>query len=140
MSLYRVALPVLAMAGLLCVLAYLMLDYVLPYSNERKEQLRDRIKGKKEVATQNQQKLWFLGKGRYIINFLSYDRNARQLSQVQVFELHPTQFRLTRRVYAASARWDGRGWVFANGWMRPFGDHTTTVYTPITSPLLLLIA
>src|SRR5207244_9799115 len=80
-SLYRVALPVLAIAGAISVLAYLMLDYILPYSNQRVEQLRNKIKGKKEVAAQNQQKLWFLGKGRYIINFLSYDRNAKQLSQ-----------------------------------------------------------
>src|SRR5204863_2153928 len=59
-SLYRVALPVLAMAGVISVLAYLMLDYVLPYSNQRVEQLRNKIKGKKEVTAQNQQKLWFL--------------------------------------------------------------------------------
>jgi LPS export ABC transporter permease LptG/LPS export ABC transporter permease LptF len=137
MSLYRAALPVMAMAGVLCVLAYLMLDYVLPYSNERKEQLRDRIKGKKEVATQNQQKLWFLGKGRYIINFLSYDRDAKQLSQVQVFEFHPAEFRLTRRVYADRARWDGQGWVFEHGWMRSFADNRTSTYSPIVRPLRL---
>jgi LPS export ABC transporter permease LptG/LPS export ABC transporter permease LptF len=137
MSLYRVALPVMAIAGVISVLAYLMLDYVLPYSNRRVDELRNRIKGKKAVLAQNQQKLWFLGKGRYIINFLSYDRNAQQLSQVQVFEFHPVKFRVTRRVYADRAKWDGEGWVFEKGWMRSFADDGSTTDSPIVRPLRL---
>jgi LPS export ABC transporter permease LptG len=137
MSLYRVALPVVTIAAVISLLAYLMLDYVLPYSNQRVEQLRNRIKGKKEVIGQNQQKLWFLGKGRYIINFLSYDRNAKQLSRVQVFEFHPAAFRMTRRVYADRARWDGEGWVFESGWMRSFADNGMSSFSPIVRPLRL---
>jgi LPS export ABC transporter permease LptG len=136
-SLYRVALPIVAVAVAMSVLSYLMLDYVLPYSNQRVDELKRQIKGQRTVAAQNQQKLWFLGKGRYIINFLAYDRNIRQLSQVQVFEFHPTEFRLTRRVYAESARWDGEGWVFERGWMRSFGENKKIVYTPISTPLRL---
>lgn len=138
-SLYRVALPIIVMAGVMSVLSYLMLDFVLPYSNQRVDQLRNKIKGKNTVAAAaQQQKLWFLGKGRYLINFLSYDRNLKQLSQVQIFELHPTEFRLTRRVYADRARWDGSGWVFDHGWMRSFAeDGITTVFTPIAAPLRL---
>lgn len=136
-SLYRVALPVLALAVLMSALSYFMADYILPYSNQRMEQLHNKIKGKGPVAVQTQQKLWFLGKGRYIINFLSYDRTSKQLSQVQVFELHPTLFRLARRVYADRARWDGQGWVFENGWMRSFTDSRAVVYTPITTPVRL---
>jgi len=89
------------------------------------------------VAAPHQQKLWFLGKGRYIINFLAYDRDEKELSQVQVFEFHPTKFRLTRRVYAEHARWDGTGWVFSNGWMRSFLDNGNTTYAPINTPLRL---
>src|SRR5437763_7386944 len=137
MSLYRVALPVMAIAGAISVLAYLMLDYVLPYSNRRVDELRNRIKGKKALVTQNQQKLWFLGKGHYIINFLSYDRNAQQLSQVQVFEFHPAKFRVARRVYADRAKWDGEGWVFEHGWMRSFADDGSMTDTPIVRPLRL---
>jgi len=136
-SLYRVALPIVGIAVLMSVLSYLMGDYVLPYSNQRVDQLRNKIKGKGAVAVQNQQKLWFLGKGRYIINFLSYDRNAKQLSQVQVFELHPTRFRLTRRIYAERARWDGQGWVFERGWIASFADNGTSTYTPFVEPIRL---
>ena len=140
-SLYRVALPIIVIAGVMSVLSYLMLDFVLPYSNQRVDQLRNRIKGRKTVAAAQQQKLWLLGKGRYLMNFLSYDREAKQLSQLQVFEMHPTEFRLTRRVYADHARWDGTGWLFENGWMRSFADDgTTTTFTPIQTPLRLYYA
>ncbi len=136
-SLYRVALPVVGLAVVMSGFSYFMLDYVLPYSNQRVDQLRNKIKGKGPISVQNQQKLWFLGKGRYIINFLSYDRTAKQLFQVQVFELHPTLFRLARRVYADRARWDGQGWVFEHGWVRSFTDNRSVVYTPITTPIRL---
>jgi LPS export ABC transporter permease LptG len=140
MSLYRAALPIVGIALAISVLAYLQLDYVLPYSNQRVEELRNKIKAKRNahtVATPHQQKLWFLGKGRYIINFLAYDRDDKELSQVQVFEFHPTKFRLTRRVYAEHARWDGVGWAFSNGWMRSFGDDGSSTFAPITRPLRL---
>jgi lipopolysaccharide export LptBFGC system permease protein LptF len=60
---------------------------------------------------------------------------------VQIFELHPSIFRLTRRVYAERARWDGQGWVFENGWLRSFADDgRTVVYTPIVAPIRLQYA
>ena len=136
-SLYRIAMPVVSIAVAMSVFSYLTADYVLPYSNQRVDELRKKIKGQRTVSARDQQKLWFLGKGRYIINFLAYDRNAKQLSQVQVFEFHPTQFRLVRRVYAESARWDGQGWVFERGWIRSFGDNRTVIYSEIMQPLRL---
>jgi LPS export ABC transporter permease LptG len=140
MSLYRAALPIVGIAVVISILAYLQLDYVLPYSNQRVEEERNKIKAKRNIhaiSTPHQQRLWFLGKGRYIINFLAYNRDEKELSQVQVFELHPTKFRLTRRVYADHARWDGVGWAFSNGWMRSFGDNGSSTYSPITTPIRL---
>src|SRR6266849_3185117 len=68
-SLFRVALPVVAVAGVISALAYFNLDFVLPYANQRVNQLRSQIKGRKNVPSASQQRLWFIGKGRYLINF-----------------------------------------------------------------------
>ncbi|PYQ29846.1 MAG: LPS export ABC transporter permease LptG [Acidobacteria bacterium] len=136
-SLYRIALPILAVAAVVSIFAYLILDFVLPYANERAGEIKNRIEGKPAATKASEQKLWYLGKGRYIINFLSYDRNKRELSQVQVFELHPTDFRMTRRVYARVARWNGSAWAFEDGWMRSFTDDGRSTFTPITTPLAL---
>jgi LPS export ABC transporter permease LptG len=138
-SLFRVAVPIVGIAVIISVLSYLLLDFVLPYSNQRVDTLLTEIKKGKAaaVAAGNQQKLWMLGKGRYLINFLNYDKNLKELSQIQVFELHASEFRLTRRVYAKTARWNGHAWVFENGWMRSFTDDGGSTYSPITTPLAL---
>lgn len=136
-SLYRAAVPVITVAGAIALLAYLNLDFVLPYANQRVAQIGNRIKGRKVVRTADQQRTWFVGKGRYIINFLSYDAVTRQVGQIQVYEFHPTEFRITRRVYANRAKWDGRGWVFSDGWIRSFTDDGSTTYTPIVNPIRL---
>ncbi len=135
-SLFRVAVPIVVVAALISVFAYFVLDFVLPYSNQRVANLRRQIEGKQPIASASQQRTWFVGKGRYLINFLSYNRERRELSQVQVFEFDPAEFRLTRRVYAQRARWTGKGWTFDNGWVASFPkgrDHTfTAILRPIT--------
>lgn len=136
-SLFRVAVPIVVVAALFSGLAYLLLDFVLPYSNQRVATLRRQIEGKKPVASASQQRTWFVGKGRYLINFLSYNRERRELSQVQIFEFDPTEFRLTRRVYAQRARWTGKGWAFEDGWMASFPKGTDHTFTPIVRPVTL---
>jgi LPS export ABC transporter permease LptG len=136
-SLYRVAAPIMAVAVVISLIAYLILDFVLPYANERVYEIRRRIEGRAAITATAQQKLWYLGKGRYLINFLAYDPDAKRLTQVQVFEFHPSEFRLTRRVYADRATWNGQAWAFENGWMRSFTDDRNSTFTRITSPLPL---
>ena len=136
-SLYRLGLPILAIAALMSVLAYLNLDFVLPYSARRVDEVKRKIEGKPAMTASSQQKLWYLGKGGYIINFLAYDATSKRLSQVQVFEFHPTEFRLTRRVYAKRANWNGQAWVFEDGWIRSFLDDGTSTFAQITTPLAL---
>ncbi len=136
-SLYRVSLPIVAVAALVGVLAYFVRDFVLPYSTRRVQEVRRRIEGKETRSAATQQKLWYLGAGRYVINFLSYDRTLRQLSQVQVFEFHPTEFRLVRRVYARTATWTGLAWRFEDGWIRSFQDDGNSTFTPMTRPVTL---
>ncbi|HEX9984609.1 MAG TPA: LPS export ABC transporter permease LptG [Thermoanaerobaculia bacterium] len=139
-SLFRVALPIIAVAAVISVLAYFILDFVLPYSNERVARLKRRIEGKTPITASAQQKLWFLGKGRYIINFLSYDHDTKTLSQVQIFEYAPSDFHLTRRVYANRARWNGKQWEFQDGWIRSILNDSSTTYTPIRQPIALQYA
>ncbi|HUP50709.1 MAG TPA: LPS export ABC transporter permease LptG [Thermoanaerobaculia bacterium] len=137
-SLYRLSLPIVLVAAVISVLAYFILDFVLPYSNQRAANLRRTIEGKTPVASASQQKLWYLGQGRYLINFLSYNRDRQELAQVQVFEFHPADFRITRRIYADRARWAGEGWAFENGWIRSFPDGAeASTYTPITRPVTI---
>jgi LPS export ABC transporter permease LptG len=136
-SLFRVSLPIVAVAAVVGILAYFVRDFILPYSTRRVQEVRRKIEGKETRAAATQQKLWYLGAGRYVINFLSYDRTQRQLSQVQVFEFHPAEFRMTRRVYARTATWTGQAWRFENGWIRSFQDDGNSTFTPMIRPVTL---
>ncbi|MBI2213663.1 MAG: LPS export ABC transporter permease LptF [Acidobacteria bacterium] len=137
-SLYRLALPVIVVATIASGFAYLLLDFALPYNNEKVASLKSQIKGKPMRRSVTwEQRQWVFGKGRYLFNFLSYDKIAKALSQVQVLEFDPVEMRITRRVYAEEARFDGSGWVFVNGWVRSFDDHGGASFTPIDSPVRL---
>jgi LPS export ABC transporter permease LptF/LPS export ABC transporter permease LptG len=137
-SLYRIALPVVLIAALFSGVSYLLLDYVLPYSNEKVATLRAEIRGTRVQRTFSaEQRQWLFGKGRYMFNFLNYDKASRTLSRVQVFEFDPVSFKLTRRIYADEARFDGTGWVFVDGWFRSLGPDGEASYTPIDSPIRL---
>ncbi|HUP66312.1 MAG TPA: LPS export ABC transporter permease LptG [Thermoanaerobaculia bacterium] len=137
-SLYRIALPVLAVAVLLSIFSYFLLDFVLPYSNSRAAELKSVIEGDETPSTfSSEQRQWVFGRGRYLFNFLRYDKRTKTLSRVQIFEFHPSEFKLARRVVADEARWDGTGWVFVGGWVRSFGDDGGSSYTPIVQPVRL---
>ncbi|HYO75694.1 MAG TPA: LptF/LptG family permease, partial [Thermoanaerobaculia bacterium] len=81
-SLYRIGLPILAVAAVMSLLAYFILDFVLPYSSQRVDEMKRRIEGKPAIRATAQQKLWYLGKGHYILNFLGYDATNKRLTQV----------------------------------------------------------
>jgi LPS export ABC transporter permease LptF len=134
-SLYRVTLPIIAVATIISGVSYLLQDFVLPHANQRVVELKAQIKGRVTPrAFSIQQRQWLFGQGRYMFNFLSYDQNAQTLRQVQVFELDEKEFVLQRRIFAQEARFDGVGWVFVDGWIRKFGEHGEVGYSPIVQP------
>lgn len=138
-SLYRLSVPVIAIAGLVALASYALEDYILPYSNERVARLEARIEGDESFASGfgRDQRQWLFGRGRHLYHFLSYDARNESLERLQVFEFHPDRFRISRRIVAERARWDGQGWVFENGWIRSFGDDEGTSYTPLPQPVRL---
>jgi lipopolysaccharide export LptBFGC system permease protein LptF len=69
-----------------------------------------------------------------IFYYQFFDPDKNVFANLTVFELDPRTFTLTRRIFAASARWDDRvnGWIFENGWQRTFAGETTATYQPYT--------
>lgn len=135
-SLYRVAVPIVLVAAIASGLAYLLLDFVLPYSNRRVGELKNIIRGKQTAQTFTvEQKRWIFGKGRYLFNYLSFDEASQSLSDVQVIELAPDSFRITKRISVDEARFDGTGWIFVDGWMRTFEADGRSNFFEIKEPV-----
>jgi len=136
-SLYRLALPALVMAGLVTVLSIVLQQWVLPASNQKVAQLRDQIRGRETPRTYRRaDRQWLFGRGQYVYNYLHFDPRTESLQRLQVFEFDD-RYRLRRRLFTARAKWrpspeagalptsepDTNGyWMFHDGWVRSFDD------------------
>jgi LPS export ABC transporter permease LptF/LPS export ABC transporter permease LptG len=136
-SLYRLALPALAVSLLVTLFCTYLETEVLPASNEKVAQMKDRIKGKETVRTYRRaDRQWLFGQGRYIYNYLHYDPQQQALQKLQVFDFDAGH-RLTRRLSAETANYIGDAWVFSNGWSRAFNGVDVTSYKRFDVPKIV---
>ncbi len=149
-SLYRIVTPVLVLAAIVAVALFAFDEFYLPTANRRQEALRSVIKGKPAQTFLRPDRSWISGqtvpvrldaKGTaatpepvriFYYQFFDPDRNV--FANLTVFEFDPATFALRRRIFASSARWDGRvsQWIFENGWTRTFSNESVVAYTPYT--------
>jgi LPS export ABC transporter permease LptG/LPS export ABC transporter permease LptF len=156
-SLYRIVIPVLALAAVIAVSLFAFDEFYLPAANRRQEALHNTIKGKPAQTFLRPDRKWISGQaptaaalenptfgpfaGRaqarqtepvriFYYQFFDPDRNV--FANLTVFEFDPVTFSLQRRIFAASARWDGRvdRWLFENGWVRTFTGESIASYDP----------
>lgn len=128
-SLYRLALPAVAIALLVTLGTMFMESNILPASNERVDELEATIKGRDEPRSYRRaDRQWLFARGRYIYNYLHYDTTRQQIQRLQVFELGD-DFSLDGRLLAQRAEYAAGGsWHFENGWARRFEGSGVTSY------------
>ena len=136
-SLYRLALPAIAMSLLVAGFCGYLESEVLPASNEKVAKLKDRIRGSETVRTYRRaDRQWLFGQGRYIYNYLHYDPEGQSLQRLQVFDFD-TAHRLSRRLVTDKAQYIGDAWVFNNGWSRSYSGVEVTGYQRFESPKIV---
>lgn len=135
-SLYRLMIPVVAIAAALAVTLFLFDQYYLPQTNRRQEALRNIIKGRPPQTTLHPEQTWLMGPkpapgepGR-IFYYVFFDRDRNEFANLSVFEYDPATFQLTRRIFARRVVWDAEAgeWIFENGWERNISGATVTDY------------
>ena len=154
-SLYRIVTPVLLLTCIIATALFAFDDFYLPAANRRQEALRSVIKGKPAQTFLRPDRQWISGESSvpqvetavlfnrpqpapanaapvriFYYQFFDPDRNL--FANLTVFEFDPATFTLTRRIFAASTRWDARvgRWVFENGWSRTFSGESIRSYDP----------
>jgi LPS export ABC transporter permease LptF/LPS export ABC transporter permease LptG len=135
-SLYRLAMPLLA-AGLALALSMVVLDETyLPYANQRQDALRNVIKGRPPQTYTHPQR-WIFGENSKIYNYDLFDPAQNFFGGLSVVELDPATFQMKRRIFASRARWsDSQNlWILEGGWVRDFDGGSITGYRqfPVTS-------
>ena len=134
-SLYRISIPLLT-AGLLLAFALIALDSTyLPYTNQRQDSLRNRIKGRPAQTFYQPRRQWIFGEGTRVYNYEFFDPDRNLFGGLSVFELEPQSFQLRRRIFAARAAWDAAAhrWRLEDGWVRDFRGSAVTAYGPFTA-------
>jgi LPS export ABC transporter permease LptG/LPS export ABC transporter permease LptF len=139
-SLYRIIAPVLVIATLISAGLFIFDEAYLPAANRRQEALLSEIKGKPAQTFLRPDRKWMSGQTSEaggptrIFYYQFFDPERDDFANITVFELNPSDFTLTRRIYAQSAHWDDRvnGWVFENGWQRTFAGESVATYQTFT--------
>jgi len=129
-SLYRLALPVLAMASLISVGLFLFEHFYVPAANRHQDAVRNRIKGRPAQTYYRPDRKWIVGEDFRIYYYNFFEPQQRMLGGVTVFELDPQTYQLNRRVSAARARWEPslEGWIFEEGWVRELRPHSVETF------------
>lgn len=131
-SLYRIALPVLALGALLSAGMFALGDQYLPETNQLQSAYRNEIKGRPAQTYFRPDVQWIFGQSDRVYNYRFFDPDHNVFANLSVFEFDPASFTMTRRIYALRAFWEPHipGWVLEGGWVRDLnGDKVTAFRT-----------
>ncbi|WP_047487505.1 LptF/LptG family permease [Terriglobus sp. TAA 43] len=137
-SLYRLIIPLLALAAILAVSLFTFDELYLPQANRRQEALRSVIKGKPAQTFLRPDRKWIsgqqdsVGEPTRIFYYQFFDPDKDVFANLTVFEFEPNSFHLSRRIFAGAAHWDthAQRWVLENGWERNFRGDSVASYEP----------
>ena len=140
-SIYRIVVPILAIASVLAVALFVFNETYIPGANRRQEALRAVIKGRPAQTFERPDEKWMFGIEKpglpsHIFYYQFFDQDRDRFANISVFTFRPGSFELEKRLYAASAAWDParNAWVFRNGWERSFaGDEIQNYSTFATT-------
>jgi LPS export ABC transporter permease LptG len=139
-SLYRLVIPIVAIAAILAISLFLFDEYYLPQANRRQEALRSTIKGRPPQTFLHPEEKWIFGEPRAgepgrIFYYQFFDRDRDEFANLSVFEFDPSTFALSRRIFAERVFWDTEkaSWVFQRGWERDLQGANVTQYRAFLS-------
>ncbi|HSR50321.1 MAG TPA: LPS export ABC transporter permease LptG [Acidobacteriota bacterium] len=121
-SVYQVAFPVFALAVLISTVSYLNQEYVLPYANQRQDNLRSVIKGRPAQTHYTPGRSWIFGEGDRLYHYSYYDPDRDRFAELDIYELDISQNTLKSHTHARQASWDrdSQSWVLRDGWRLHF--------------------
>ena len=119
-SLYRLAVPIIAAAALFSLGLFFLQDYILPYANNRQDNLRNHIMNKPARTAKHPERKWIMGDHGRIYNYEYFDGSQNSFVDLNVYEVDFDISRLRRRIYAEHARVGDGIWTLENGWLRDY--------------------
>ncbi len=121
-SLYRVSIPVLGLTLGIAISAFLLQEYVLPYANQRQDNLRNVIKGQPAQTYYQTGESWIFGEHGRLYNYNYFDYQHDSFADLTIYELDFSENRLKRYISAQKAEWlqASQAWRLSNAIVRDF--------------------
>ena len=116
LSVPRIIAPFVLLGLVAAAATFLANEHVVPPATLRHEYLQERYfeDSAGQSSASLREHVALLGRGNRLYYVGSYDTAAQALSDITILE-HDRRQRLTAKIYAKSAQWDGQQWVFHDG-------------------------
>ena len=122
-SLYRISLPVLAVAAALSVLLFFFTELVTPASVQKTEHIiKVDVQKQQALGFFKQDEIWYRGHNA-IYNFKMFDVEKNILHGISINRLTP-DFTMETRIDADRAEWKNHSWVFYHLLVTTFQPNT----------------
>lgn len=138
-SLYRMAVPLVALSLIWCGALFLLDDRVLAHANRQAEALEDQIKGTPNhttnpVANSN----WLADRSGRIYHYSLFDVEHQSLYGLSIFDPMADYSRLESHTRIPKATYEGGAWRAEDGWTQTFPEPLRTVRTAFSRETLAL--
>lgn len=117
----RAAVPVLGLTAAFGLLSLITYETVIPASNQRAEEVRSEIRGRRSPRTfYRPEQRWVFGEQGRLYAYRRSLHEGRVLEGFTLLQIDREAFRLAQRWHAERAIWDGSAWRLERGWVRTF--------------------
>ena len=135
-SIYRMALPLVAVALVGSLALFSLEERLLAHANRRAEALNARIRGGAPRTFNALNRQWVAGRGNRVYHYALFDRNRREMLALSLYTLDEKQWRLARHVFVERASFTGAEWMGRAGWDVTFRSPSQTAWQPFTERAL----
>ena len=119
-SLYRIALPMVAGAVAAGAFLFALEQTVLGPANRRAQTIRHVLSGGSPETVDVLNRRWVVGRDGAIYHYAQFDPHANRFTGLWVYEFDDGMRRMTQRTFARDARYTGAAWNIEGGWTRTF--------------------
>lgn len=123
LSLYRIILPVVFLAGVVSFFSFYFQENILPYSNKKAEEVWNKINDRPSRSYSYLDRRWVLGREKNRIYHYNYfDQNKSAFSQLSIYDFDSPSWTIKRRIYSERAILSDGRLSLEDCWIRDFSN------------------
>ncbi len=110
-SLYRISLPVIILSFVICIAAFLLNEFITPYTNQKAKYVKYvEVQKREQMGSFKQNQIWYRSE-KGIYNFSVFDPQTNTLKGIRI-NFFDREMNLSERINAKEARWEDGRWIF----------------------------